>query len=197
MTANDNHIDQRFRSSFSTGAISPKDGFVPPPPPRRRSSSGARVSNPPPSKPSPIAPSSDDSLINETTEITSGLVSKAKAWLNILELKSQSQSLTTDAAGIAKEEQLPMTTRYTPLTNAEIFKGNAPRPKPDNTDEVWSQIHDLQHSILETRSMTSKCNANLDDMKSECWRIANWIDLLDRKAKLEKEEKDNRNSNNK
>lgn len=175
MTVNNNWIDQRFTSSLSTGAIS-----APPPPPRRRSSSGARLPNLPPSKPSPIAPSSDDFLINETTEITSGLVSQAKAGLNVLETKSQSQSLTTDAGGMAKEEQLPM-------TNAVNFKGNAPRPKSDNTDEVWSQIHDLQHSILETRSMTDKCDANLNDMKSECQRIAKLIDLLDRKAELEKD----------
>jgi hypothetical protein len=176
MTANNNWTDRRFRSSLSTGAI-PKEGLVPPPPPRRRSSSGARTApNPPPSKPSPIAPSSDDFLINETTEITSGLVSQAKAWLDILETKSQSQSFTTDAGVTKEEEQRPMTTRHA------LLKGNAISDTPEQ--EVWCKINDLQHSVQETRSKTDKCDANLNDMKSECRRIAKLIDLLESKSSI-------------
>jgi hypothetical protein len=175
MTANDNWTDQRFRSSLSTGAI-PMEVLVPPPPPRKRSSSGARTPNLPPSKPSPIAPLSDDFLINETTEITSGLVSQAKTWLNILETKSQSQSFTTDAGVTKEEEQRPMTTRHA------LLKGNAISDTPEQ--EVWCKINDLQHSIQETRSKTDKCDANLDDMKSECRRIAKLIDLLESKSSI-------------
>lgn len=185
MKANNNWIDRRFRSSLSTGAISPMEGLVPPPPPRKRSSSATRVPNPPLPMPPPIAPSSGDFMLHESTEINRELVSQAKAWLDILETKSQSQSFTTDA-GVTKEEQLVMTTRHAPLTNTETFNGKAPRPKTSDTTEqdVWCKINDLQHSIQETRSMTDKCDANLDDMKSECRRIAKLIDLLESKSSI-------------